>query len=87
MSTSESIPYKEAVPEGAEVRVADRLFLEELKRTWKDHHKLRSEQLNYADRVTTVERVGFYHGGDPVYTLADIPGLWLQQCLRARLND
>ena len=81
MSTSEPIRYKEAFPEGAKVRVADRLFLEEFKRTWMDHHRLRSEQLNYADRVT-VEKVGFYHGGDPVYTLAHIPGRWLQQCLR-----
>ncbi len=36
---------------------------------------------DYAERLTTIEGVGFYHGGDPVYTLAGIPGQWLEQCL------
>ena len=49
--------------------------------TWRYHHKLRPEQLEYADKVTTVADVGFYHGGDAVYTLEGIPGLWLDQCL------
>ena len=26
--------------------------------------------------------VAFYHGGDPLYKLAGIPGLWHEQCLR-----
>lgn len=82
MSTSEPVPYKEAFPVGTKVRVADRAFLEEFSQAWRYHHKLQPEQLSYADRVTVVEKVGFYHGGDPVYTLADIPGLWLEQCLR-----
>jgi hypothetical protein len=55
---SESVPYKEAFPEGTQVRVADRSFLEEFKDTWKYHHKLQPEQLGYADRVTTVEKMG-----------------------------
>jgi hypothetical protein len=25
--------------------------------------------------------VGWYHGGDPVYKLEGIAGLWLDQCL------
>ena len=82
MSTKEPIPYKEAFPEGTQVRVADRAFLDEFKETWKYHHKLQPEQLDYADRATTVKKVGFYHGGDPLYELTDIPGLWLEQCLR-----
>ena len=49
--------------------------------SWRYHHKLQPEQLAYAERGTTVEEVGFYHGGDPVYKLAGIPGLWLEQCL------
>ncbi len=82
MSTSEPVPYKEAFPAGTRVRIADRAFLEDFKQTWKYHHKLQPEQLPYADRTTVVEKVGFYHGGDPIYTLAGIPGLWLEQCLR-----
>ena len=75
-------PYKEAFPEGTRVRIADRAFLDDFKRTWKYHHKLRAEQLGFADQITTVKKVGFYHGGEPVYELADIPGFWLEQCLR-----
>jgi hypothetical protein len=80
---SEATPYREAFPVGTEVRIADRSFLEEFRATWKFHHKLQGEQLAYAGRTAKVEEVGFYHGGDPVYKLAEIPGLWLEPCLRA----
>lgn len=82
---TEPTPYKEAFPVGSKVYIADRAFLDEFKRTWEYHHKLRPEQLTYAGRQTTVAEVGFYHGGDPVYTLSDVPGLWLEQCLRPGL--
>jgi hypothetical protein len=57
--------------------------LELFMREWKYHHKLRLEQLPYADHETLVKEVGFYHGGDPIYTLEGIPGLWLEPCLRS----
>lgn len=79
---SEPIPYKEAFPAGTEVRIADLAFLEDFMATWKYHHKLRQEQLAYANRKALVKGVAFYHGGDPVYTLEGILGLWLEQCLR-----
>jgi hypothetical protein len=79
---TEPTPYKEAFPVGAEVRVADRAFLDKFKATWSYHHKLCPEQLPFANTRTTVTEVGFYHGGDPVYSLAGVPGLWLEQCLR-----
>lgn len=78
----EPIPYKEAFPAGTDVRIADQAFLEDFMATWKYHHKLRPEQLAYADCVARVKGVGFYHGGDPIYDLEGIPGLWLEQCLR-----
>ena len=74
--------YKEAYPAGTEVRIADRGFLEHFMRTWQYHHKLKPEQLEYADRVTTVDTVSFYHGGDRLYELADVPGIWHEECLR-----
>lgn len=76
------LPYKAAFPAGTEVRIADRPFLDDFIATWKFHHKLQPEQLAYADRIAKVEDVGFYHGGDPVYKLVGIPGLWHEQCLR-----
>lgn len=81
MKLNEPVPYKEAFPVGTEVRIADRAFLEEFKNTWKYHHKLQPEQLPYAGKSAKVEKVGFYHGGDPVYKLEGIPGEWLEQCL------
>jgi carboxylesterase type B len=75
-------PYHEAFPAGTTVRIADRASLEEFMATWKYHHKLKPDQLAYADRTAKVKGVGAYHGGDMVYTLEDIPGLWLEQCLR-----
>ena len=80
---TKNVPYyNERIPKGSKARIADRATLEEFMATWKYHHKLRLEQLEYADRVATVEDVGFYHGGDPLYKLEGIPGLWLDQCLR-----
>jgi hypothetical protein len=75
-------PYKEEFPEGTKVRTADLASLEDFKSTWKYHHKLQPEQLQYADHVTTVKAVGFYHGGDPLYTLEGVPGLWHESCLK-----
>jgi len=36
--------------------------------------------------ASVVEEVSFYHGGDELYKLKDIPGLWHEQCLSAA-ND
>jgi hypothetical protein len=36
-----------------------------------------------ANRVTKVDEVAFYHGGDVLYTLHAMPGLWHEVCLRA----
>jgi hypothetical protein len=80
---AEPVPYKEAFPIGTSVCIADRRMLDDFRASWKYHHKLNEEQLEYADRVTTVADVGFYHGGDPVYSLTDVPGQWLEPCLRA----
>jgi hypothetical protein len=33
--------------------------------------------------MTTVEGVGFYHGRGPLYKLAGLPGLWIEQCFTA----
>ena len=81
---TEPTPYKEAFPAGTEVRVADREFLDDFVAAWKYHHKLQPEQLACADRMTKVAGVGFYHGGDPLYKLAGIPGPWHEQCLRVK---
>jgi len=39
------------------------------------------EQLNYAGHVAEVEQVSFYHGGDVLYKLRGVSGIWHEQCL------
>lgn len=77
--------YKEEFPKGSTVKIANRAFLEAFLNTWKLRNKLEAIQLDYADQTATVESVGFYHGGDVVYRLRSIPGIWHQQCLKAAL--
>ena len=81
MTTNVSTYGNPRFPEGTKAQIADRASLEVFMKTWKYHHKLRPEQLEYADRVAMVVDVGWYHGGDPVYTLEGIPGSWLDECL------
>jgi hypothetical protein len=76
-------PYKEEFPKGTKVKIADRAFLEDFRETWKYHHKLEPEQLGFADKIAKVKSVGFYHGGDELYELKGVPGMWHEQCLRA----
>ena len=76
-------PYKEEFSIGSTVRIASRPFLENFLRSWKLHHPLEPEQLNYADQIAEVESVAFYHGGDELYQLKAIPGIWHEQCLES----
>jgi hypothetical protein len=75
-------PYKQEFPKGTKVKIADRAFLEDFYRTWKYHHKLQPEQLGFADKIADVKSVGFYHGGDELYELDGVPGIWHEACLR-----
>ncbi len=74
-------PYEEAFSAGSQVRIADRPVLEQFFKTWKFHNPLRPEQLPFAGKAAKVANVGFYHGGDPLYVLEGIPGVWHEQCL------
>jgi hypothetical protein len=75
-------PYTAEFQEGSIVRIADLPLLENFLSTWKLHNPLEPDQLRYADRIAVVESVAFYHGGDELYRLVDIPGIWHEQCLR-----
>jgi hypothetical protein len=75
--------YVEQFPVGARVRIASRDRLETFKETWRFHHPLGADQLSFADREATVREVTFYHGGDVLYSLQEVPGIWHEQCLSA----
>jgi hypothetical protein len=74
--------YTESFPKGVKVKIAPRSFLENFLATWKFHNKLEPYQLNFADQIAEVEAVGFYHGGDQLYRLKGIPGIWHEHCLK-----
>jgi hypothetical protein len=70
-------------PAGSRVRIADLPELARFQADWKHHHPLEPEQLEHAGQITTVRDVTYYHGGDPLYTLDNVPGTWHEACLRA----
>ena len=74
-------PYREDFPAGTKVRIRNVEFLENFRRTWRLHHPINAEQVCFAGRVSIVEGVSFYHGGDELYTLKDVPGIWHQRLL------
>lgn len=80
---NENYIYHETFPKGSKVKIKNRSFLENFLKSWKLHNKLNPEQLDYAEQVAEVESVGFYHGGDELYKLKDIPGIWHKQCIEA----
>jgi hypothetical protein len=47
------------------------------------HNPLTDEQLAFASQIAVVKSVYFYHGGDELYVLEDVPGVWHEQWLEA----
>ena len=68
---------------GTEVRIADRAFLEGFLEAGQYHNELEPEQLQYGGRVAKVKNITFFHGGDEIYSLDGIPGVWHEECLSA----
>ena len=68
---------------GTEIQIADRAFLESFLEAGQYHNELEPEQLEFAGRVAKVKEVSFFHGGDEIYSLEGIPGVWHEECLRA----
>jgi hypothetical protein len=67
--------------EGTTVQIAPLDTLEEFQRSWTLHNKLQPSQLDFAGRAAKIKRNFMYHGGDVLYELEDIPGIWHESCL------
>ncbi len=74
-------PYKEEFPVGSTVKIVARGALDTFLRDWKFHNPLNPEQLASAGREARVKSVSFYHGGDELYSLDGIPGIWHEENL------
>ena len=79
--------YEPAFEVGDRVRIADRGTLDKFRRKWKFHNPLQPEQLEYAGREATIARGGIYHGGDIIYQLVEVPGIWHEDCLLRRVAE
>jgi len=75
--------YQEQFPKGTKVRVKDRAVLEAFMKDWRYHNPLQQGQLTCAGREGIVVGVSFYHGGDVLYSLQAMPGLWHEQCVES----
>jgi hypothetical protein len=73
--------YTEKFPTGSSVIVAERRALERFRDTWKLHNPPHPEQLAFAGARATIASVGFYRGGDVLYILEGVPGVWHGSCL------
>ena len=80
-------PYKADFPVGTRVRIGDRAELERFLQEWKLHNPLQVKQLEFAGRTGTVTHVGYYHGGDELYQLEGVPGVWHESSLHALLDS
>jgi len=76
-------PYKADFPCGSRVRIVPRDTLARFAQEWKLHNPLQAEQLAFAGVTAIVRHVGYYHGGDELYQLQNIPGVWHATCLEA----
>ncbi|HWK31430.1 MAG TPA: hypothetical protein VNR20_05010, partial [Terriglobales bacterium] len=68
-------PYEARFPKGKSVRIASRSTLEEQRRDWEYHDPITDEHLKHAGTASRIKSVGFYHGGDVLYTLENLPHL------------
>lgn len=67
---------------GETVRIRERDVLETFRRPqWKYHHPIVDEQFAFAGRLAVVRQGSFYHGGDELYELTGVPGIWHEGCL------
>ena len=66
---------------GDTVLIASRELLEEFARSWRFHHPLEPDQLLYSGQAAKVSTSLMYHGGDILYQLEGVPGIWHQQLL------
>ena len=74
-------PYDASYSVGSKVQIASIETLEHFMNTWQYHNPLKPEQLTFAGKSAIVSDVGFYHGGDPLYVLEGVAGVWHEECL------
>jgi hypothetical protein len=74
--------YNALLAREADVRIADEGLLRQFMRPqYAYHHPVQVGMIEHAGEVAKIAEVAYYHGGDPLYTLYLVPGLWHEACL------
>jgi hypothetical protein len=80
--------YRAEFPVGSRVQIAGSGRLAEFRHNWQYHHPLADDQLSFGGTEAKILEVAFYHGGDELYTLGQVPGIWHEvasrDCLQHR---
>ena len=71
---------------GSEVRIADRAFSRVFSKPGSTTTSSSPSSSNTPAASAKVKDVTFFHGGDEIYTLEGIPGVWHEECLSCRLK-
>jgi hypothetical protein len=79
--------YNEEYSVGTIVRIISQAELRKCAASWKKHHPLDQNQLEFGGHTAKVKEVSFYHGGDELYVLENIPGIWHECCLKPLEED
>jgi hypothetical protein len=70
-------------PVGSKVRIMNHAELVWFFHNWNLNNKFKPEQLAHAGEIATVKRSYMYHGGDILYELNGVPGVWHEQCIES----
>jgi len=79
--------YHPIFKKGDKIKINDKDYLLNFQRTWKYHHNITDDQIKYAERLAAVKDVYIYHGGEVMYALKSIPGIWLEQLIEEFIID
>jgi hypothetical protein len=77
--------YHEAFRVGEKIRIKSKEYLLNFKKSWKYHNNITNDQIEYGGQEVYVDRIGAYHGGNLLYELKDVPGVWHEQLLEENI--
>ncbi len=73
--------YHSTFKRGEKVRIKDSQYLEEFQKTWGYHHNISDDQIKQGGKPDTVNSIEYYHGGEVLIGLENVPGVWHEELL------
>jgi hypothetical protein len=75
--------YNARFARGTRVRVKARPAPDEFAKGWNWHHPLEHGQFAAAGKEFEIQSAVYYHGGDVLYVLSGVAGIWHEACLES----